>query len=1182
MHVEEDIERLVRPNVTPVSEQETSQYPYNRIRTAKYTILTFLPKNLFEQFHRVTNCYFLAIIGLNFIPDLNVFGKELGMLPLLFILSVTAAKDIFEDRRRYLLDKEVNHRRCLVYSSSLKQFVQKAWQDVKVGDMVKLDRDAIVPADLLLLWSSEKDNTCYVETANLDGESNLKQRHCPKGFRNQGDQFDPGAVDLEICCGEPDNKIYHFNGKGILTNGSTVALDSSNLLLRSCVLRNTKSVVGLVLYAGHDTKSMRNNSGTPYKRSKLERMMNTDILWCIVILLVLCLTGAIGDTIWLTTHDYKNVIYLGWTDADRSAIYDGFLRFWSFIIVLQIIIPISLYVSVEIVKLAQVFFMQLDVKMYHQESDTPLCCRALNISEDLGQTEYLFSDKTGTLTENKMVFRKCSIVGAVYGHSGSISDGDEQSEDVQEKETPITSKSESEKILIDNLLQEQLCESQDATDSPLILSEEQEFMVILATCNTVAVGHTSSENQASNVDCDFTDSGNTEGEEIVYEAENPDEAALVNAAKAYGVTLQSRTLDSLTVDLLGFGCRKYQLLHVLSFTSERKRMSVILQNSLTQEIVLYCKGADSVIYNLLKREAFYPPSIDRSSARMPRQESTEALAEVTQRHLDGFARLGLRTLCIAKRVIKQQEYSVWLKQREAAEQALSNREVLLDKSASAIEHSLELIGATGIEDRLQDGVPETISALRDAGLVVWVLTGDKQETAISVAFASQLFNTGMEIMRLNATTKDDCQELLKIRRKELKSHLFHLSDVTMPNGVGENIVGSNNTSCNTRQPLRTGLVIDGQTLEFALDDDLKDDFLELAKACHSVVCCRSTPIQKAAVVELVKEKEHVVCMAVGDGANDVSMIQMAHVGVGIAGNEGLQAVMASDFSIARFKFLRRLLLVHGHWSYDRLANMVLYFFYKNAVYVFLLFWYQIYCGWSSVVPVEQFSLVLYNLVFTSLPPMVVGAVDQDISDDMLLRYPSLYSQGRKSKTYSRFLFALNILDSLWQSLVMFFVSLLAYYGSNVGRLEFGTTQNTACVLTVLLHLAVEMHYWTWVHHFTMWGSMVVYFAWALFYNGLFQYPGPDNVYWVMEHTIATGNFWFCVILTPAIALTPRILANTIKRLFFPTLVQQAEQAVGYLSGEPVTTRLSTNPDGIASVIPLSDDPAHIQHEDSRV
>ena len=255
-------------------------------------------------------------------------------------------------------------------------------------------------------------------------------------------------------------------------------------------------------------------------------------------------------------------------------------------------------------------------------------------------------------TQLAVVGVNCAMPYPIFGACifFAVVDGDEQSEDVQEKETPITSKSESEKILIDNLLQEQLCESQDATDSPLILSEEQEFMVILATCNTVAVAHTSSENQVSNVDCDFTDSGNTEGEEIVYEAENPDEAALVNAAKAYGVTLQSRTLDSLTVDLLGFGCRKYQLLHVLSFTSERKRMSVILQNSLTQEIVLYCKGADSVIYNLLKREAFYPPSIDRSSARMPRQKSTEALAEVTQRHLDGFARLGLRTLCIAKRV----------------------------------------------------------------------------------------------------------------------------------------------------------------------------------------------------------------------------------------------------------------------------------------------------------------------------------------------------------------------------------------------------------------------------------------------------------------------------------------------------------------------------------------------------
>jgi phospholipid-translocating ATPase len=318
-----------------------------------------------------------------------------------------------------------------------------------------------------------------------------------------------------------------------------------------------------------------------------------------------------------------------------------------------------------------------------------------------------------------------------------------------------------------------------------------------------------------------------------------------------------------------------------------------------------------------------------------------------------------------------------------------------------------------------------------------------------------------------------------------------------------------------------GLVIDGRTLDFALEEDVRDSFLELAKMCHSVVCCRTAPIQKADVVKMVKDKEKVLSLAVGDGANDVSMIQIADVGVGISGNEGMQAVMASDFSLGRFKFLTRLLLVHGHWCYDRLANIILYFFYKNAVYVFLLLWYQIYCGWSSIVPMEQFLLFFYNLIFTAIPPMVAGILDQDISADKLIQNPNLYSQGRLGKTYTRKLFWLNIIDALWQSLVMFYVSFIAYYDGDVGRLEFGTTQNAACVLTVLLHLAIEMHFWTWVHHVSMLASIASLFAWTLIYDGFFRYPGKDNAYFVMQHAITTGNFWFCIILTPAIALLPR-------------------------------------------------------------
>lgn len=210
----------------------------------------------------------------------------------------------------------------------------------------------------------------------------------------------------------------------------------------------------------------------------------------------------------------------------------------------------------------------------------------------------------------------------------------------------------SDRIVIDDSLKEQLSEPSDTTDSPHHLSNEQEFMVLMATCNTVVVAERPVGNQSDVRECDFTDSASPERErqETVYEAESPDEAALVNAAKAYGVTLLSRTPDTLTVNVPGCGSLEYKLLDVLAFTSERKRMSVIVRDPITQEVILYCKGADSAMYDILKPEAFQPPSVRERNSVHQRRKSTDALAEVTQRHLDGFGRAGLRTLCMAKRV----------------------------------------------------------------------------------------------------------------------------------------------------------------------------------------------------------------------------------------------------------------------------------------------------------------------------------------------------------------------------------------------------------------------------------------------------------------------------------------------------------------------------------------------------
>lgn len=1282
--------RVVVPHLQLFKEEYekfSGTYVNNRIRTTKYTLLNFVPRNLFEQFHRVANLYFLFLVVLNWVPLVEAFQKEITMLPLVVVLTIIAIKDGLEDYRKYKIDKQINNLVTKVYSRKEKKYVDRCWKDVTVGDFIHLSCNEVIPADMVLLFSTDPDGICHIETSGLDGESNLKQKQVVRRYAEQDSEVDPEKFSSRIECESPNNDLNRFRGFLEHSNKERVGLSKENLLLRGCTIRNTEAVMGIVVYAGHETKAMLNNSGPRYKRSKLERRANTDVLWCVLLLVIMCLTGALGHGIWLSR--YENIPFFNIPEPDGhiiSPVLAGFYMFWTMIILLQVLIPISLYVSIEIVKLGQIYFIQSDVDFYNEKMGSTVQCRALNITEDLGQIQYLFSDKTGTLTENKMVFRRCSVAGFDYCHEENAkrleSYQEAASEDEDSADTPSGSLSNMVKprapscrtvhnrplgsissnhltgscfalesregasevphsrqaafsspietdVVPDTRLLDKFSQitpllftptDEPTPDPPLETLHIIDFFIALAICNTVVVSapnqprqkvglsslrgipiksldeiknlfqrlsvrrssspslasgkepsgvpnafvsrlslfnrmkpaspveeeisQTSESLQGSDnsacpteIEKQNSDAGIANGKvealagqpltsSLCYEAESPDEAALVYAARAYQCTLQSRTPEQVVVDFAALGPLTFQLLHILPFDSVRKRMSVVVRHPLSNQVVVYTKGADSTIMELLSVASPDGPGLEKQQMM---------IREKTQKHLDDYAKRGLRTLCIAKRVMSDTEYAEWLRNHFLAETSIDNREELLLESAMRLENKLTLLGATGIEDRLQEGVPEAIEALHKAGIKIWMLTGDKQETAVNIAYACKLLEPNDKLFILNTESKNACEMLMDTILKELQKNPASPEQASLSASLHQpppTLQGSG---------LRAALIITGKTLEFALQESLQKQFLELTACCQAVVCCRATPLQKSEVVKLVRSHLRVMTLAIGDGANDVSMIQVADIGIGISGQEGMQAVMASDFAVSQFRHLSKLLLVHGHWCYTRLSNMILYFFHKNVAYVNLLFWYQFFCGFSGTSMTDYWVLIFFNLLFTSAPPVIYGVLEKDVSAETLMQLPELYRSGQRSEAYLPLTFWITLLDAFYQSLVCFFVPYYTYQGSDIDIFTFGNPLNTAALFVILLHLVIESKSLTWIHMLVIVGSILSYFFFALVFGAMcVTCNPPSNPYWIMQEHMADPVFYLVCVLTTCVALLPRFLYRVLQGSLFPSPILRAK------------------------------------------
>uniref|UniRef100_A0A8C4EZ78 Phospholipid-transporting ATPase n=1 Tax=Dicentrarchus labrax TaxID=13489 RepID=A0A8C4EZ78_DICLA len=1086
-HIEK--ERHVKANARDYNDKFS--YADNRIKTSKYNIFTFLPINLFEQFQRVANAYFLVLLILQVIPEISSLSWFTTIVPLVLVLVITAVKDATDDYFRHKSDQQVNNRQSQVLIRGSLQ--NEKWMNVRVGDIIRLENNQFVAADILLLCSSEPYGLCYIETAELDGETNLKVRQALTVTSDLKDITKLMDFDGEVICEPPNNKLDKFTGT-LYWRDNKYPLDNEKMLLRGCVLRNTEWCFGMVIFAGLQTKLMQNCGRTTFKRTSIDKLMNTLVLWIFAFLICMGVILAIGNTIWVSWIGRNFQVFLPGEEFQSNAVFSGFLTFWSYIIILNTVVPISLYVSVEVLRLGHSYFINWDQKMFCRQTNTAAEARTTTLNEELGQVEFIFSDKTGTLTQNIMVFSKCSINGQTYGKTACV---DFSFNPLCDKAFKFYDGSLIEAIKLEDLA-------------------VQEFFRLLALCHTVMPEEKS------------------EGH-LVYLAQSPDEGALVTAARNFGFVFRARTPETITLCEMGRAVT-YQLLAILDFNNVRKRMSVIVRNPQGQ-IKLYCKGADTIIFDRL-------------------DPSSEALMYTTSEHLNEFAGEGLRTLALAYKDLDEDDFEVWMKKLLFASTVIENREDQLAVLYEEIEQGLKLLGATAIEDKLQEGVPETIACLNLADIKIWVLTGDKLETAMNIGYSCNMLRDDMnEVFVISGHTLLEVQQQLSVGDVE-KTDMFADDSVFEEAIIAEYALVINGHSLvRYSTVLRLTCVMYVFSLQaHALEPQLEHILLDLACLCKTVICCRVTPLQKAQVVELVKRHKRAVTLAIGDGANDVSMIKTAHIGVGISGQEGMQAVLASDYSFAQFRYLQRLLLVHGRWSYFRMCNFLCYFFYKNFAFTLVHFWYGFFCGFSAQTVYDQWFITLFNIVYTSLPVLAMGLFDQDVNDQNSLRYPSLYKPGQQNLLFNKRQFFLCTLQGMGTSFLLFFIPYGAFSvmvkedGSHFSDQQtFAVTIATTLVIVVSVQIGLDKHYWTAVNHLFIWGSLTVYFAilFAMQSNGIFGiFPSNFPFVGTARNCLSEKSVWLVILLTTVVCVVPGLVVSFLRVDLFPTLTDKSRKKEG--------------------------------------
>uniref|UniRef100_A0A8D3D0W0 Phospholipid-transporting ATPase n=1 Tax=Scophthalmus maximus TaxID=52904 RepID=A0A8D3D0W0_SCOMX len=978
------------------------KYPKNGIKNQKYNIFTFVPGVLYQQFKFFLNLYFLVVACSQFVPSLKIGYLYTYWAPLGFVLAVTMAREAVDEVRRYQRDKEMNS-----------QLYSKLTGDSK-GLLPQCSiTHAAIYTPLFLLSTSEKNGSCFIRTDQLDGETDWKLKvavGCTQ--RLPADLF---SIKAYVYAQKPQLDIHSFEGN--FTREDTdpqihESLSIENTLWASTVVASG-TVIGVVIYTGKETRSVLNTSYAKNKVGLLDLELNrlTKALFLAQVVLsvvMIALQGFVGP----------------W-----------FRNLFRFVVLFSYIIPISLRVNLDMGKSAYGWMIMKD------ENIPGTVVRTSTIPEELGRLVYLLTDKTGTLTQNEMIFKRL--------HLGTVSYGTDTMDEIQSHIVNGTG----------GVTPSKKTQASGPKVRKSVSSRIHEAVKAIALCHNVTPvyeshGSANGETESAEADQDFSDDNRT------YQASSPDEVALVRWTESVGLTLVNRDLSSLQLKTPSGQILSFHILQIFPFTSESKRMGIILREESTGDITFYMKGADVAMASIVQ----YNDWLEEECGNMARE--------------------GLRTLVVSKKSLSEEQYQDFENRYNQAKLSIHDRGLKVAAVVESLEREMELLCLTGVEDQLQADVRPTLELLRNAGIKIWMLTGDKLETATCIAKSSHLVSRSQDIhvFRPVSSRGEAHLELNAFRRKH---------------------------DC--------ALVISGDSLEVCLKY-YEHEFVELACQCPAVVCCRCSPTQKAQIVRLLQQHTDNRTCAIGDGGNDVSMIQAAHCGIGIEGKEGKQASLAADFSITQFKHIGRLLVVHGRNSYKRSAALGQFVMHRGMIISTMQAVFSSIFFFASVPLYQGFLMVGYATIYTMFPVFSL-VLDQDVKPEMALLYPELYKDLTKGRSLSFKTFLIWVLVSIYQGGILMYGALVLFESEFVHVVAISFT---ALILTELLMVALTIRTWHWLMVVAEFFSLGCYLASLAFLNEYFDLS-----------FITTWPFLWKVSAITLVSCLPLYIIKYLKRKFSP-------------------------------------------------